>query len=115
MDKAILIPIIVWAVLTIVTVLKNTISSSARVSAAVALAVFGFIFKDDIMALYHMHDIPYKALFKGTFEYVFISLAVVWPATLYYTQYMTETDSSSVIIKLAVFSAVSCLGFLYFT
>ncbi|MDH4263910.1 MAG: hypothetical protein OEV78_12795 [Spirochaetia bacterium] len=114
MDKAILIPLIVWAILTVVVVLKNTVSSSARVSAVIVIAVFGFIFKDDIMAMYYVKVIPYKVLLQGTFEYVFISLAVVWPATLYYTQFMTETDSSSVIIKLAIFSAIAGFGFLYF-
>ena len=114
MDKAILIPIIIWAVLTVITVLKNTVSPAARICAAIALVVFGFIFKDDILALIHMKEIPYMALVKSTVEYLFISLAVVWPATLIYAQHMTDTDSSSVILKLAVFSAIICTGFLYF-
>jgi len=115
MDKAILIPILIWAVLTVVTVLKNTISAGARAGAAISFAIFAFIFKDDLMVLMHMKHISYMIYFKGAVEYVFISLAVVWPATLYFTQFMTESDGSAVIIKLAIFSAITCGIFLYIT
>lgn len=114
MDKAILIPLIIWAIFTLVTALKNTISPPARISAVLALAVFAFIFKDDIMALIKMQNIPYMEMIKSSVQYAFISLAIVWPATLFYTQYMSETDSSTVIIRLAIFSAAACVGFLYF-
>jgi len=114
MDKAILLPIIVWAILTVVAVLKKTLSPAARTGAALVFVVFGFIFKDDLVTVYHMKDIPYMVYLRSSFEYVFISLAVVWPATLYFTQHMTEADASAVIVKLAIFSALIGAGFLFF-
>jgi len=115
MDKAILIPLILWAVLTVVTVLKNTLDSSIRSFAAISFAVYAFIFKDDLMSLYHAKTIPYMDLLKSSIEYTFISLAILWPATLMYSQYMTESDFSVVIRRLTIFSAIVCAGFLYFS
>lgn len=114
MDKAILIPLIIWAIFAITIFLKRSLSQTARWLTLVSLLVYGFIFKDDIMPWIHNHNFPYKLILKSTVEYAFISLAMVWPAILMISRYMNDGDSSTVIVRLAIFSAIVCGAFLYF-
>ncbi|MDH4201233.1 MAG: hypothetical protein OEV66_12805 [Spirochaetia bacterium] len=115
MDKAIFIPLIIWAILTIVFALKSAMSQAARGLSVLVIVVYGFIFKDDIAHLIHLKPVPYMLLIKNTVEYAFISLAILWPAALIFSQYMSESEASNIIVRLAIFSGLVCAGFLYFS
>jgi len=99
--------------MAVVTILKGSLSPVTRILTGIPLVFYAFIFKDDLMSLVHVKSIPYTAILKNSVEYAFISLAILWPAVLLFCQNMSESEFSSVVIKMTVFSALITGGFIY--
>jgi hypothetical protein len=114
MDKAILIPLAIWALMAVVTAFKGSLNSSSRILAVIPVLFYVFIFKDDVLTIISSKKIPYQAIFKNTVEYAFVSLAIVWPVVLFFGQKLTDSDFSSLIIKMVIFSVFLTAGFIYF-
>ena len=111
MGQAILIPIITLAVFSVMLFLRTPVKMQFRLAALLVLLLYGFIWKEELMAIMDISKFfsiaTWKPLLKETINLAFNSLLWVWPITLLYAFFgSSDRDIQVNLIILLTFSVV---------
>ncbi len=108
MDRAILLPFLIWIVLSLILLLfRRSIHWAIRITPLVFLSVYGFFWRADIMKIFSLEHFPFRAILTETVDLAFLALFWIWPLSLIYTLYAAnDKDSSISVIALSIFTAL---------
>jgi len=115
MDSAILIPLILWFVFGLFTLVRPPISIYARILVFIFLIwnVYFFIEKPEL--LLQPTELNWKGIFHQSIESALHGLIWVWPLTLVYSFYASsDRDVNVNLTILTIFSVVVWILYLIF-